>query len=171
MQYGSSTWTFCHEIEEREWASPNFGVPKKDGSIRLVMDFCKLSSVLKRKEYPLPTINKMFQNIRGFLFASTIDLKMGYLSILRTTETQKLLTIITPFGFFECCVLPMGIKLATDIFQSRMVGIFLSMQTNKPNPYINDIFLDNGHDFESHLTILDEIFQWLKDAGMQVNMV
>jgi hypothetical protein len=80
------------------------------------MDFCKLNSILKRKEYPLPTINEMFQNIRGFLFASTIDLNMGYLSIPLTQETQMLLTIITPFGFFECCVLPMGIKPATDIF-------------------------------------------------------
>jgi hypothetical protein len=158
------------EIEEREWASPCFGVPKKDGSIRLVMDFCKLNSVLKRKEYPLPTFDEMFQNIRGFVFASTIDLNMGHLSIPLTPETQKLLTIVTPFGFFECLVLPMGIKPATDIFQSRMVGIFLSMRTNKPNPYIDDIFHGKGHDFKSHLTILDEIFQRLKDAGMQVNL-
>ena len=69
------------EIEEREWASPCFGIPKKDGSIRLVMDFRKLNSVLKRKEYPLQTIDKMFQNIRRFTFASVIGLNMGYLSI------------------------------------------------------------------------------------------
>jgi hypothetical protein len=104
------------EVESREWASPCFGVPKKDGSIRLVMDFRKLNSVLKQKEYPLPSIDEMFQNIRGFIFASTIDLNMGYLSIPLTVETQKLLTIVTQFGFFECCVLPIGIRPATDIF-------------------------------------------------------
>ena len=111
-----------------------FQRPKKDGSNRLVMDFRKLNSILKQKEYPLPTINEMFQNIRGFIFASTIDLNMGYLSIPLTPDTQKLLTIVTPFGFFECCVLPMGVKPATDIFQSRMVGIFISVMVNKPNP-------------------------------------
>ena len=80
------------------------------------MDFRKLSKAFKQKEYPLPTINEMFQNIRGFSFASTIDLNMDYLSIPLTEETQKLLTIITQFGFFECYVLPMGIKPAKDIF-------------------------------------------------------
>jgi hypothetical protein len=112
----------------------------------------------------------MFQNIRGFVFASTIDLNMGYLSIPLTPETQKLLTIVTQFGFFECCVLPMGIKPATDIFQSRMVGIFMSMGINKPNPYIDNIFNGKGSNFDDHRNILNEIFQRLKDAGMQVNL-
>jgi hypothetical protein len=93
-----------------------FWRPKKDGSIRLVMDFRKPNSILKRKEYPLPTIDEMFQNIQGFIFASTIDLNMGYLSIPLTSETKKLLTIITQFGFLECCVLLMGIDLPQTFF-------------------------------------------------------
>ena len=46
----------------------------------------------------------------------------------------------------------------------------MGMESNKPNPYIDDIFHGKGNNFDSHLTILDEIFQWLKDAGMQVNL-
>jgi hypothetical protein len=95
---------------------------------------------------------------------------MGYLSIPLTEQTQKLLTIVTTFGFFECCVLPMGIKPATDIFQSRMVGIFQPMQENRPNPYIDDIFHGKGKDFDEHLTILDDILDCLEHAGMQVNL-
>ena len=71
------------------------------------MDFCQLNKVLKCKEYPLPTIDEIFTDIRGFMLASVIDLNMGYLSILFTKETQEILTIVTTFGFFECCVLPM----------------------------------------------------------------
>ena len=134
------------------------------------MDFRKLNSILKQKENCLPTIDKMFLNIRGFIFASTIDLNMGYLSIPLTPDTQKLLTIVTPFGFFECCVLPMGVKPATDIFQSRMVEIFISMSVNKPNPYIDNIVQGKGKDFNDHLIIRDNIFQQLKEAGMQVNL-
>ena len=94
---------------------------------------------------------------------------MSYLSIPLTDETKKILTIVTMFGIFECCVLPMGIKPATDIFQSRMVGIFHGMP-NKPNPYIDDIFYGKGEDFDSHLSILDDIFQHLSDHSMQVNL-
>ena len=63
-----------------------------------------------------------------------------------------------------------GNRPATDIFQSRMVGIFMSMGVNKPNPYIDDIFHGKGSNFDNHLEILDEIFQHLKYAGMQVNL-
>jgi hypothetical protein len=119
------------KIEDRDWVSPCFRVPKKDSSIRLVMDFRNLNSILKRKEYPLPSIDKMFQNIQGFVFASTIDLNMGYLSIPFTEKTQRLLMIVTPFGFFEPCILPMGIKPATDIFQSRMVGILYGYESKQ----------------------------------------
>ncbi len=34
---------------------PPFGMPKKNRSIRLVIDFCKLNTQLKQKMYPLPT--------------------------------------------------------------------------------------------------------------------
>jgi hypothetical protein len=53
----------------------------------------------------------------------------------------------------------MGVRPATDIFQSMMVGIFMSMEANKPNPYIDDIFHGKGSNFDSHLDILNEIFQ------------
>jgi hypothetical protein len=51
-----------------------------------------------------------------------------------------------------------------------MVGIFMSMRANKPNPYNDEIFHGKGSNFDSHLDILDEIFQHLKDVGMQVHL-
>ena len=74
----------------------------------------------------MPTIDKIFTDIQGFLLV--IDLNMDYLSIPLTKDKQEILTIVTTFGFFECCVLQMGIKPATDTFQSRMVGIFQPMK-------------------------------------------
>ena len=64
----------------------------------------------------------------------------------------------------------MGIKLATDIFQSRMVDIFQPMQQNKPSPYINDIFHGKGEIFNKHLNVLDEILDRLEESGMQVSL-
>ena len=42
-----------------------------------------------------------------------------YLSIPLDDAARKLLTIVFPFGYFECLVLPQGVKPATDIFQAR----------------------------------------------------
>ena len=130
----------AEEIEERDYCFPAFGTPKSDGTIRVVVDFRKLNPQLKRREYPLRTIEEIFTSIGGFVWASSIDLNMGYLSIALTEPSKKILTIVMPFGFFECCVLPMGVSPATDKFQARMVGLFASMsKETRPDPYIDDI--------------------------------
>ncbi len=118
---------------------PCFGVPKKNGTIQLVIKFRQLIDMLRRKEYLLHIIDEIFQNICGFIFASVIDLNLGYLSILLTASMQKMLNMAATFRFFECCILSVGIKPITDIFQTRMVGIFQSMCEYKPHPYIDDI--------------------------------
>jgi hypothetical protein len=70
-----------------------------------------------------------------------------------TKEMAKVLTVVTTFG------LPMGVKPATDIFQARMVSVFMSMPKNRPKPYIDDIFHGKGSAFDEHLEILAEIFR------------
>ena len=114
---------------------------KKDGvSLRLVFDLRKLNAVLVRKEHYLSTIDKLISGVGGFVFASVVNLNMGYLSIPLNDAARKLLTIIFPFGYFECLVLPQGVNPAADTFQARMVGIFASMQMNRPCPYLGGIF-------------------------------
>jgi hypothetical protein len=158
------------EEEDRVWASAAFCVAKSNGKIRVVIDFRVLNTALKRREYHLPSIDEMFHEIYGFHLASVIDLNMGYLSIALTKETAKLLTVVTTFGVFECVVLPMGVKPATDIFQARMVYVFMSMPKDRPKPYIDDIFHGKGPSFDEHLEILAEIIRLLRLPGMQVNL-
>ncbi len=47
-----------------------FGIPKKNRMIRLVIDFRRINQCLKWKEYPLPTIEEILQDISGFTLAS-----------------------------------------------------------------------------------------------------
>ena len=95
---------------------------------------------------------------------------MGYMSMPLTDFAKKLLTVVMPFGFYECCELPMGVLPATDKFQARMVGIFAPMiKSERPNPYIGDILHTKGKDFGEHLQILDEILERLEEAGMRIN--
>ena len=132
----------AEEVEEREFISPAFAISKRDGvTMRIVFDLRKLNSMLERKQTHMSTIEELIQGIGGFIFASVVDLNMGYLSIPLTESSKKLFTIVFPFGYFECQVLPQGAKPATDIFQSRMVGMFASMWENRPYPYLDDIFI------------------------------
>ncbi len=82
---------------------------------------------------------------------------------------HNILTIVMSFDFYKCTKLPMGIMLAKDIFQSRMVSVFAYMGPDKPIPYIKDILISAGKTFKEHLTIMEETLIPLGNAGFQVN--
>ena len=105
------------EISSREWAFPAFGTPKKkNGDMRLAVNFRQINPQLVRRVYPLPTIHEMLNSIMGFEYASNIDLKIGYIAIPVCSKLRKILNVILPFGIFKCLVLPQGIAPATDVF-------------------------------------------------------
>ena len=87
---------------------------------------------------------------------NSINLSMGY--SLLFAENAEFIDHPHSIWFFECCVFPMGIKPATDIFQSWMIEIFQDMNTSQPNPFVGGIFHGEGTDFETHLVIHDKIF-------------
>ena len=53
-------------------------------------------------------------------FATEIDQIMGYWGISMYREVHELLTIMTPFGKYKYKKLPMGLKIAADVFQREM---------------------------------------------------
>ena len=59
-------------------ASPITLVPKRDGSMRFCVDYCKLNSVTIRDQYPPPQIQDIFDQVRGSTIFSSLDLKAGY---------------------------------------------------------------------------------------------
>ena len=95
---------------------------------------------------------------------------MGYPSIPLDEEARNILTIITPFGAYECLTLPMGVMPASDIFQARMVDLFANMGKNRPYPYIDDILHFKGDTFEEHIEILCKILKLLTKMGMQISV-
>jgi hypothetical protein len=64
-----------------EWSSPSFATPKKNGTIRVFIDFRKLNLLLKCHPFPIPKIGDMIHSMEGFTFAPALDLNMGYYHI------------------------------------------------------------------------------------------
>jgi hypothetical protein len=53
----------------------------------------------------------MIRSMEGFTFASALDLNMGYYHIKLDADTQRLCTIVFPWGKYKYKRLPMGIKI------------------------------------------------------------
>jgi hypothetical protein len=60
------------------WGSPVLFVDKRDGTIRLCVDYCKLNEVTIKNKYPLPNIEDLFDQLNGGKVFSKIDLRIGY---------------------------------------------------------------------------------------------
>jgi len=88
-----------HELEERDWCFPAFGVSKSNVTIRIVIDFRKINHQLRRRQYPLDTIEQILNSTEKFLSVTNLDLNMGYMAIPLNPAARKLLTICFPFGF------------------------------------------------------------------------
>ena len=60
------------------WGAPVLFVKKKDGSLRLCIDYRQLNKVTIRNQYPLPRIDDLFDQLQGAKVFSKIDLRSGY---------------------------------------------------------------------------------------------
>ena len=60
------------------WASPILLVKKKDGSMRMCVDYHSLNAVIIKNKYPLPKIDELFDQLKGAKYFSKIDLRSGY---------------------------------------------------------------------------------------------
>jgi hypothetical protein len=61
-----------------EWALPSFIIPKKDKTVHFLSDFREVNKRLVRKPFPIPKISTVLQEIKGFSYATALDLNMGY---------------------------------------------------------------------------------------------
>ncbi len=84
-------------------------------------------------------------------------------------HARSILQIIFPFGIYKYQVLPMGVKPATDLFQSQMIQLYAPMKERSPICYIDDILHCAGNSLQDHLIILGKILGRLATAGLQVN--
>ncbi len=157
------------EFEVCGWDFPALGTPKKNGTVRFVVDFNCINQNLVCCKFPLCTTEEILTLVKCFLYFMSIDLNMGYPLIPLNDKARKILTIIMPFGAYKCLTSPMGVMLASDLFQSRMVHMFADMNKRRPFTYIDNILHFKGMTFEEHIAVLDEILQLIQKSRLQVS--
>ena len=142
--------------------SPLVPVAKKDGTIRLCVDYRNLNTHIISDSFPLPNINQILQNLgKGKIF-SCLDLRQGYHQIPLIEESKPLTAFIAPGGLYEYNVMPMGLKDSPAAFSRIISQVLVGLIGNNTYVYIDDIIVQ-GEDLEDHINNLE------KTPGSKVN--
>ena len=99
-------------------AAPILFVKKKDGSLRLCVDYRALNAVTIKNRYPLPLISEILDRVRHAKIYTKLDLRDAY-HLIRIREGDEYKTAFrTRYGQFEYRVMPFGLTNAPSTFQS-----------------------------------------------------
>ena len=89
--------TPCHS----PYSAPAMLVPKKNGKLRLVIDYRQLNKQTIKSCWPIPSIEEIFDTLEGSEYFTTIDMSWGFYQLPMAEESQDFTAFSTPFGAFK----------------------------------------------------------------------
>jgi hypothetical protein len=138
------------------WGAPVLFVTKKDGSMRMCIDYRTLNEVTIKNKYPLPRIDDLFDQLQGVKYFSKIDLRPGYHQLrIKEADVQKT-TFVTRYRQYEFRVMPFGLTNAPTFFMNLMNKVFMEELDKFVVVFIDDILIysKSREDHEHHLRIV-----------------
>lgn len=165
-----------HQLLERQiirescspFASPIVLVKKKDGSLRLCVDYRQLNAKTRKDAFPLPRIEESLDALSGSRWFSTMDLASGYHQVPVTEKDRPKTAFCTPFGLFEFQRMPFGLCNAPSTFQRLMERMFGDQHCRSLLLYLDDVVVFSST-VDQHLDRLDLVLGWLQQEGLKAN--
>ena len=149
------------------YASPVVVVTKKDGSLRLCIDYRKLNSCSTRDAFPLPRIEEALEALGQAKYFSTLDLTSGYWQVEVAEHDKHKTAFSTPMGLFEANRMPFGLQNAPSTFQRLMTCCFGDLNFTHLLIYLDDIIIFSKS-FNEHLERLQLVFDRLREHGLKL---
>ena len=149
------------------WASPVVVVQKKDGNIRLCIDYRQLNQLTHRDSFPLPRIEESLQALGGAKYFSVLDLTSGYYQVAVHPGDVEKTAFTVPFGLYEYTRMPFGLSNAPATFQRLMQRCLGDQCYDNVLIYLDDIIVYSP-DFGSHLAHLGRVFTRLQERGLKL---
>lgn len=149
------------------YGAPVLFVKKKDGSIRMCIDYRALNKITVKNKYPLPRIDELLDRLEGAQYFSKIDLRSGYHQVRIHEDDIPKTAFRTRYGHFEYLVLPFGLTNAPATFMHLMQSIFNHQLDDFVVVYLDDIliFSKTKEEHEIHVRKVLELLRENKLYG------
>ena len=135
------------------WASPIVIVPKKNGKLRMCVDYKAVNNITKGDAYPLPRIDDMLESLNGAFIFTSLDLAGEFWQVEMNKEDKEKTAFISHNGLYEFTVMPFGLKGAPATFQCLMNIVYSGLAWTILLVYLDDtiVYADT---FDQHLNNL-----------------
>ncbi|KAJ0544333.1 putative nucleotidyltransferase, Ribonuclease H [Helianthus annuus] len=143
------------------WGAPVLFVKKKDGSMRMCIDYRELNKLTVKNRYPLLRIDDLFDQLQGAKWFSKIDLRSGYHQLRVKEEDIPKTAFRTRYGHYEFLVMSFGLTNAPAAFMDLMNRVCKSMLDKSVIVFIDDILIYSKDEAE-HARHLYEVLETLR---------
>ncbi|XP_070022387.1 uncharacterized protein [Nicotiana sylvestris] len=157
---------FIREVKYPTWVSSIVSVRKKNGQIRVCVDFRDLNNACPKDEFPLPIPELMIDVITRYEAMSFMDGSSGYNQIRMAPKDEELTVFCTPKGIYYYNVMPFGLKNAGATYQRAMQNIHLLHKNVKC--YVDDLVV-KSREKGDHLKDLRMVFELLRRYQLRMN--
>ncbi|XP_071142173.1 uncharacterized protein [Mytilus edulis] len=151
------------------WSSNVVLVRKKDGKLRMCVDYRQLNLKTIKDLYALPRIEEILDSLGGNTYFTVLDMKSGYHQVeIEEEHKQRTAFTVGPLGFFEFNRLPFGLSNAPATYQRLMEECLGDLHTRICYIYLDDLIIFSKS-IDEHLVRLERIFQRLRDVGLKLS--
>ncbi|CAM8911187.1 unnamed protein product [Rhodiola kirilowii] len=159
---------FIREVKYPTWIANIVPVRKKNGQLRVCVDFRDLNEACPKDDFPLPVTELMIDATTGHEALSFMDCTAGYNQIHMAPEDQDATAFRTPKGIFCYKVMPFGLKKAGATYQRAMQKIFEDMMHKTIECYVDDVVVKSKARSD-HAQDLRTVFERLRKCWLKMN--
>src|SRR6184192_2778477 len=123
------------------YGAPVVFIKKKDGELRMCIDYRALNKITVKNKYPIPRIDDLMDQIHGAQVFSKIDLRSGYNQIRIHPDDIEKTAFRTRYGHYEFRVMPFGLTNSPATFMTVMQDVFRPFLDKFVVIYIDDLLV------------------------------
>ena len=131
---------FISVVQYLDWLANVGPVPKKDGNVRVCVDFRNLNKASPKDDFPLPHIDMLVDSTAGHAMLYLMDGFSSYNHIMMAPKDREKTSFITEWGTYCYKVMSFGLKNASATYQ-RVATLFHDMLHRDVEVYVDDMIV------------------------------